>query len=48
MYKVPEIGWWRCPKGHPGEIYMPDYLHYADLVHAAARRIFNEPKTTRS
>lgn len=30
-YTVPQIGWWKCPDGHPGQIYRADYQRYAGL-----------------
>ncbi|MDO8638811.1 MAG: hypothetical protein Q7R43_04505 [Candidatus Daviesbacteria bacterium] len=30
-YVVPEIGWWKCPSGHPGEVHIEDFRRYASL-----------------
>lgn len=32
LFIVPEMGGWRCPKGHPGQVYRPDFERYAQLV----------------
>lgn len=31
-FVVPEIGWYKCPSGHPGEIFPPDLQRYAQLT----------------
>ena len=41
-FTVPELGWWECSEGHPGEVYMDDFKNYADLTAEFSRDMQNK------